>query len=142
MNQALLDINVLLALVDPHHVDHERAHAWAADGLGQGWATCALTQTGFVRVLSQPSYPHPVPVDQAVSLLAQATRMQAHTFWTCDLPLTGDHFRPQHLLGHHQLTDTYLLGLAVHHHGTFVTLDRRVDLQTVTGAGPEHLTLI
>jgi hypothetical protein len=142
VSHALLDINVLLALVDPHHVDHERAHAWAADGLGQGWATCALTQIGFVRILSQPSYPHPVPVDQAVSLLAEATSLQGHTLWTCDLPLTDDHFRPRHLLGHRQLTDTYLLGLAVRQRGTFVTLDRRVDLQTVTGAGAEHLTVV
>lgn len=142
MSHALLDINVLLALVDPHHVDHERAHAWAAGGLGQGWATCALTQTGFVRILSQPSYPHPVPVDQAVSLLAEATSLPGHAFWTCALPLTTQHFRPQHLLGHRQLTDTYLLGLAVRQNGSFVTLDRRVDLQTVAGAAPEHLLVI
>lgn len=57
MTRALLDINVLIALVDPDHADHLRVHAWAADGLRDGWASCALTENGFVRVLSQTGLP-------------------------------------------------------------------------------------
>lgn len=142
MRTALLDVNVLLALADPHHQDHERAHAWAQQGLAAGWATCALTQTGFVRILSQPAYPNPLPVEQSVDLLAKATAHPAHTYWASDLPLTSTRFQPRHLLGHRQVTDAYLLGLAVHHDGSFVTLDRRVDPAIVAGAGTEHLTVI
>ncbi len=57
MTRALLDVNVLIALVDAAHVDHQTVHAWAAHGLGDGWASCAITQNGFVRIISQPAYP-------------------------------------------------------------------------------------
>lgn len=55
MTRALLDVNVLIALVDAAHVDHQTVHTWAATGIADGWASCAVTQTGFVRVLSQPA---------------------------------------------------------------------------------------
>lgn len=142
MTPSLLDVDVLLALLDPDHQDHHRAHRWAQEGLAAGWATCAVTENGFVRILSQPSYPNLVAIDQAISLLRRATSHPQHQFWPCDLSVTGAAFDTGHLLGHRQLTDTYLLGLAVHHHGAFLTLDRHVDLATVPGATPEHLVLI
>lgn len=142
MSKGLLDVNVLLALVDPDHRDHHRAHQWAEEGLSAGWSTCALTENGLVRILSQPSYPNPVSPDQAVSLLRRATTHPGHEFWPCDLSITGGRFAPRHLVGHRQLTDAYLLGLAVHHDGTFVTFDRRVDPAVVAGGEPSHLTVI
>lgn len=54
---ALLDVNVLVALFDPAHVHHDAAHAWFGEHCAQGWATCALTENGLVRVLSNPAYP-------------------------------------------------------------------------------------
>lgn len=57
--RALLDVNVLLALLDSDHVDHKRARAWITRQIEQGWASCAITQNGFVRVISQPAIPAP-----------------------------------------------------------------------------------
>lgn len=139
---ALLDVNVLLALVDSDHVNHEQAHDWAASGLKGGWATCALTQNGLVRILSQPKYPSPLTVPAAVSLLRAATADARHHFWPCDVQLFDPLIRPERLLGSRQVTDTYLLALAVHHGGHFVTFDTRVDTATVSDTTTDHLVVI
>ena len=65
MTRALLDVNVLIALIDEAHTDHQRVHAWAAEGLAHGWASSAITQNGFIRILSQPAYPGSVTVAAA-----------------------------------------------------------------------------
>lgn len=142
MTRVLLDVNVLIALMDPDHVAHERVHAWAARGLAGGWATCALTQNGFARVLSQPSYPSPVLPSAAIALLAEATQDPPHEFWPCDLELTQAPIVAARILGHRQITDTYLLGLAVSRGGALATLDSRIDLGTVAGATAEHLVAV
>lgn len=138
----LLDVNVLLALLDPGHADHERAHAWAGHGLGDGWASCALTQNGFVRILSQPKYPNPTTVAAAMQALGQATSDPRHSFWVSDLQLADGVIRGERLLGSRQVTDTYLLALAVSQGGRFATLERRIDVATVVGATTEHLVVI
>jgi toxin-antitoxin system PIN domain toxin len=142
VSPALLDVNVLLALVDPDHVDHERAHQWAATGLTDGWATCALTQNGLVRILGQPRYPNSVTVPAAVEILRNATADPRHEFWTCNLQITGAQVRSDRLLGSRQVTDTYLLALSVAQNGVFVTFGERVDLATVHGATPDHLKVL
>lgn len=142
MTRVLLDVNVLIALMDPDHVAHERVHAWAARGLARGWATCALTQNGFARVLSQPSYPSPVLPSAAIALLAEATQDPRHELWPCDLELTQAPIVAARILGHRQITDTYLLGLAVSRGGALATLDSRIDLGTVAGATAEHLVAV
>lgn len=76
--RALLDVNVLLALLDRDHVDHERARAWITGQIERGWASCAITQNGFVRVISQPRYPSPISVAHAIDLLARATHTRYH----------------------------------------------------------------
>lgn len=143
MTAALLDINVLIALVDPDHADHLRVHAWAADGLSHGWASCAITENGFVRILSQPAYPAEVTVNQAVALLRDSAANVRHKFWPCDISvLDSDVVASEALLGHRQITDAYLLALAVHHGGRLVTLDRSVPLATVPGATDRHLLVL
>jgi len=72
VTRALLDINVLLALLDSDHVDHRRAHEWLEDGIVCGWASCAITENGFVRIISQPRYPSPISPAQAIHLLKAA----------------------------------------------------------------------
>ena len=143
MRRALLDVNVLLALLDRDHVDHERAHAWLADDVEGGWASCALTENGFVRVLSQPRYPSPVAPTQAIGLLAYAQRTGDHAFWPCDVSLldaaTIDGSR---LHGPRQVTDAYLLALAVAHDGRLATFDRSLALSAVPAATAEHLTVL
>lgn len=142
MSTALLDINVLLALLDPDHVNHDQAHDWAASGLADGWATCALTQNGLVRILSQPKYPNPLTVPAAIALLRSATADPRHHFWPCDVQLADPLIRSERLLGARQITDSYLLALAITQHGCFVTFDERADPTTVGGATPDSLLVL
>lgn len=143
MSRALLDVNVLLALLDSDHVDHGRAHDWLDDGIEDGWASCAVTQNGFVRVISQPRYPSPVSPAVAVDLLRHACETPDHQFWPCDVSLldarTVDSTR---LHSPRQVTDAYLLALAVHHEGHFVTFDRSLPISAVQGATPDRLTVL
>ncbi len=143
MSRALLDINVLLALLDSDHVDHERARAWLEQEIPSGWASCAITENGFVRIISQPRYPSPVPVAQAIARLAQATSTTTHEFWPCSVSLLSEQVVERtRLLGPKQVTDVYLLALAVAHGGRFATFDQSVPLGAVPGAGAQHLAVL
>ncbi len=143
MRRALLDVNVLLALLDGDHVDHDRASAWLDAEIGSGWASCAITENGLVRILSQPRYPSPIPVAQAVELLAVARTGPHHQFWPCDVSLLDQQVVDRrHLHGARQVTDAYLLALAVAHDGRFVTFDRSLSPAAVRGATEDHLTVV
>ncbi len=141
MRRALLDVNVLVALMDADHEGHESAHAWFADSGERGWSTCAITQNGLVRILSQPRYPNAVPAAQAVGMLERAIAVPTHEFWPCDIGL-ADSVAGARLIGHRQITDAHLLALAVRHGGRLVTLDRAIPLALVPGAEPEHLVVL
>lgn len=141
--RALLDVNVLIALLDAAHIHHARAMSWLEREIEYGWASCPLTQNGCVRILSQPAYPSPLPAKQVAERLAEATGDSSHAFWPDSYSLLeNDVIHWQHILGHRQITDAYLLGLAVRNGGRFVTFDRRLPLNTVPGATPDHLTVI
>jgi len=143
MSRALLDINVLLALLDADHVDHSRARQWLQREIGSGWASCPITENGFVRIISQPRYPSPVPVARAAERLAHATATSSHEFWPCSVSLLDEKvIQRDRLLGPRQVTDAYLLALAVTKGGRFATFDRSVPLAAVDGAAPEHLTIL
>ena len=73
MSRALLDTTVLLALLDSDHVDHDRARVWLDGEIATGWAWCAITQNGFVRIVSPPRYPSPVAPAEAVDVLGRAS---------------------------------------------------------------------
>ncbi|MGK2853008.1 MAG: TA system VapC family ribonuclease toxin [Microbacteriaceae bacterium] len=143
MTRALLDVNVLIALLDSDHVDHVRVRRWAEAEIGGGWASCAITQNGFVRIVSQPRYPSPVSPAQAISRLARATQTRYHEYWSCSVSLLDDEvFDHSRLHGHRQVTDAYLLAVATAGGGRFVTLDQSISLDVVRGAGAENLTVI
>ena len=143
MSRALLDVNVLVALLDRDHVDHGRATAWLRAEGGGGWASCAITENGFVRVVSQPRYPSPVPVAEAIRRLERATATAHYAFWPCDRSLLDPRaIDRRRLHGPRQVTDAYLLALAVAHDGRFATLDGAVPLSAVVGAEPRHLVVV
>lgn len=143
MSRALLDVNVLIALFDSDHVDHRRARDWLEREIMHGWASCSITQNGFVRIISQPRYPNPVPPYQALERLAQATNTEHHRYWTCSISLTDERiFDRSALLGSKQVTDAYLLALAVANQGRFVTFDRAIPTRAVPEATPEHLEIL
>jgi toxin-antitoxin system PIN domain toxin len=121
----LLDVNVLIALLWPPHEDHRRAQRWFAQNALQGWATCAMTQAGFVRIVSNPAFSgRAISPRDAVEVLGGSLQHPSHRFWTSDIGV-AEAMAPfgQRLLGHQQITDAYLLGLAIHKKGRLATLD-------------------
>jgi toxin-antitoxin system PIN domain toxin len=143
VSRALLDVNVLLALLDSDHLDHARAHAWLNDEIDAGWASCAITQNGFVRIVSQPRYPSPIPPAQAIGLLGHACTTRHHAFWVCDMSILDDRVVDRSRLhGPRQVTDAYLVALACANEGRFVTFDRSVPTSTVVGASEHHIVVI
>lgn len=141
MSAYLLDINVLLALSDPMHLHHEAAHRWLASHSQAPWATCPLTENGFVRIASHPSYPNrPGDAQVVLALLRRLCVRDGHTFWSDDVSLRAL-IQPATLLTHNQLTDAYLLGLAVAHGGKLASFDQHIPVTAVTD-GAQALELI
>ena len=141
--RALLDINVLPALLDRDHVLHEQGRRWFEQEVHHGWASCAVTQNGFIRILSQPGYPNPVSTGKAMALLAAATSTAHHEYWPSDVSiLDKTTFDPARIHGPRQLTDVYLLGLAAHRGGRLVTFDQTIALAAVRTASPRNLVVL
>jgi toxin-antitoxin system PIN domain toxin len=141
--RALLDVNVLIALLDAGHVHHAAASAWLEANIAHGWASCPLTQNGCVRIMSLESYPSPQPVAEVAARLLEATQTPLHEFWPDTLSVLDQNlFDHRRWLSSRQITDAYLLALAVQRGGTFVTLDRNVDRALVRDAEARHLTMI
>jgi len=144
MRTALLDVNVLVALFDPDHIHHELAHDWFADNRADGWATCPVTENGFVRVLSNPAYRSAVTrPSELVARLRKFCGSGHHQFWP-DLVSIRDAtlFDPAFIASHRQITDVSLLGLAKKKGGRLVTFDGRMPLKAVRGAGRELVQVI
>ena len=131
----LIDVNVLIARADPEHEHHAAAVRWMARHAAEGWITCPLTENAFVRILGHPSYPGgPGSPERAASLLRRLLRIPGHDFWPDDVSLLDAVVFPS-LAGVHSsdLTDLYLLALAVQHEAQFVTFDTRVDPALIDG---------
>jgi uncharacterized protein len=125
---ALLDVNVLIALMWPAHEGHQRAQAWFGQNAAAGWATCPFTQAAFVRIVSNPAFSRDaVTPKEAMNILAANMRHKAHHFWAdeIDVMMAAWQFS-ERLVGHQQVTDAYLLGLAIHKKGKLVTMDRTI----------------
>jgi toxin-antitoxin system PIN domain toxin len=141
MSVALLDVNVLVALFDPAHPNHDAAHAWFGPQRRRGWATCPLTVNGCIRVLSNPDYPSFLATPgEVIESLRQLCGIAGHVHWDDSVSLLdSDLFRPALIPGRQSLTDVYLLGLAVRHHGLLATFDRSIAWKAVVGATPQDL---
>lgn len=133
MTTYLLDVNLLLALSDPMHVHHESAHRWFADSGQKAWATCPLTENGFVRIASHPNYPNrPGNVAAVLAILRQLCDAPGHDFWTDEISILQA-LESDSLITHAQVTDAYLLGLAVRKGGKLASLDHRIPVDAVRG---------
>lgn len=116
--RGLFDVSILLALIDTAHARHSDVARWAETHRRDGWATCPLTQNGFVRIISQRNYPNPFDLPDAVAALRAAVALPDHEFWTDDFSLLdASHIDHSRLLGPKQITDVHLLALAVKHGG-------------------------
>lgn len=141
--RALLDVNVLIALLDSNHADHDRARTWLTDNIGAGWASCAITQNGFARIVSQARYPNGIATSRAIGMLRAACDTEHHRFTPCDVSMLDTAVVDgSRVHGPRQLTDVYLLALAVAHDLRFVTFDGSVPLSAVPGATRNHLVVL
>jgi toxin-antitoxin system PIN domain toxin len=138
--RALLDVNVLISLLDADHSLHARATKWFAAHAGGGWASSPITQNGCIRIMSHSSYPNALPVSAVMERLSEACADARHAFWADDLSLLDPRVStPTHIHGPRQITDLYLLALAVRQNGQFVTFDASVGMDAIKGAKAKHL---
>jgi len=143
MTRFLLDVNVLIALIDPAHVQHDRAHDWFAAEGQQVWATCPLTENGVLRIVGAARYPNSPGTPAAVAELLTILRsLNGHEFWPDDISLFDNRrVNSARLLNSGQVTDTYLLALACAHGGKLATFDRQLVVDAVVN-GDKALQLI
>ena len=135
MTTFLLDVNVLIALVDPSHIQHDPAHEWFERIGHEAFATCPMTENGLVRIVGNPKYPNsPGPPSVVLAMLVAIRRLPGHRFWPDSITLAdGQHVSAQKLSSHGRVTDAYLLALAKVHHGRLATMDQRLAVDTVPG---------
>ena len=135
MSGCLLDVNVLIALIDPTHVHHDRAHDWFADAGSRDWLSCPTTQNGAIRVVSNPRYSNAQPTpESAILSLRSLAAVGSHRFVSDDVSLLdAATIDPTALITSSEVTDTYLLALARRHDSRLATFDRRMATAAVTG---------
>jgi uncharacterized protein len=124
----LLDVNVLIALSWRQHSLHSLARSWFAEHHAKGWATCPLVEAGFVRIVSNPNFsPKSVSVQEAVEALRTSVVDKAHQFWPDSISLPDAlAMLDKTEAGHRQITDAYLVALAIKNRGKLATLDRGI----------------
>jgi toxin-antitoxin system PIN domain toxin len=141
--RALLDVNVLIALLDSDHTSHGVALMWFAKHAREGWASSPITQNGCVRIMSNPNYPNALPVQAVMKRLADACEEDVHEFWSDEVSLLNPNVVDStRIHGPRQLTDIYLLALAVEQEGRLVTFDTRVPLAVVRKATADNLLVL
>ena len=143
MTRYLFDVNVLIALIDPTHLQHDRAHAWFASTGKTAWATCPITENGVIRIVGSSRYPNspgnPSAVAEIVDILCG---LGGHEYWPDDISIFDkSRFDADRLLDSAQITDSYLLGLARAHSAKLATFDRHIVTDAVIG-GMKALYLI
>jgi toxin-antitoxin system PIN domain toxin len=138
----LLDVNVLVALAWPNHIHHTAAHKWFGQIERRPFATCPVTQSGFVRVSSNKRIiPDGVAPAEARAVLRRIVALPGHVFWADDIDLAkSEHIAWERLGSHYQVTDAHLLALAVRHGGRLATFDR--DLGHLDPASGRSVVLL
>jgi uncharacterized protein len=139
----LLDVNILIALADRNHIHHSLAHNWFAEIGHHSFATCPLTQNALLRIVGHPRYPNGSSTPRAAfAFLESVCNAPGHAFWTDSVSLLNNSLFPLAVFpSSDQLTDVYLLGLAVSHGGKLATLDRRINAKAVAD-GQKALVVI
>ncbi len=139
----LLDVNVLIALIDPAHVLHDQAHEWFGRVGHKAFATCPVTENGLLRIVGHPKYPNsPGPPSVVVASLAAMRGLPGHAFWPDSISLVDSPLVDTDLLSSHgRVTDSYLLALARANKGKLATMDQRLASEVVRD-GRSALALI
>ncbi len=135
----LLDVDALVALAWDSHVHHAAIRGWFGSNAGDGWATCPVTESGFVRVSSNPNVlPAAIGVEAARAVMGSLREVAGHRFLVDDVSITDADVPP--LLGHRQVTDAHLLTLARRHGARLLTFD--AGLARLGGDAVHHLTVL
>lgn len=139
----LLDVNVLIALIDPAHVQHELVHEWFGRVGHKAFATCPITENGLLRIVGHPKYPNsPGPPSTVAAALAAIRGLGGHQFWPDSISLVDNNLAdPALLSSHSRVTDSYLLALARANKGQLATLDQKLATEVVAD-GKSALALI
>lgn len=141
--RALLDVNVMVALLDQGHLHHGAASAWMVRNAKSGWASCPLTQNGCLRILSLSSYPNAQPTAVVADRLGEAMNTPFHEFWPDAISLLEpDLLRWDRILTSRQITDTYLLALAASRNARLVTFDKGISIDAVATASKANLVVL
>ncbi len=141
--RALFDVNALLALFDASHTQHAKARQWWSANMATGWASTPLTQNGFLRIISRPPYPQHVRLADALAVLSAQIQRTDHEFWPDNLAIIDTTaFDHAHLAGPRQITDVYLLAMAVRHSGRLVTFDQSIPIAAVKNCLPSNLVVL
>jgi toxin-antitoxin system PIN domain toxin len=141
--RALLDVNVLVALLDAGHLHHRTATDWLAKHARQGWASCPITQNGCIRILSLPAYPNPQSPQAVAARLCAAAADRSHAFVPDSVSLLqAGSVLWDRVLGARQITHAYLLALAVANKARLVSFDRSIPLAAVPAASTRHLVVL
>jgi toxin-antitoxin system PIN domain toxin len=138
-------VNLLIALLDASHAFHSRAHAWWGENATFGWASCPLTENGVVRIMTNPAYSAAsrFTIEQIVESLNRFVAATDHEFWEDDISLRDTSvFTTTRMHSSRQLTDLYLLGLAVKHGGCLTTFDQAIPLSAVKKASAANLSVL
>ena len=143
MSRFLLDVNVLIALIDPAHIQHDTVHAWFASTGRKAFATCPLTENGLLRIVGHPKYPNsPGPPSTVAEALVAIRALPGHAFWPDSISLVDNRYADAALLSSHaRVTDSYLLALARANKGRLATLDHKLATEVVAD-GRATLALI
>ncbi|HXJ44943.1 MAG TPA: TA system VapC family ribonuclease toxin [Bryobacteraceae bacterium] len=143
MRRSLPDVNLLIALVDPNHEFHQAAHDWFGPNRSNGWATCPTTENACLRILSRPAYTYSgITITAVRDILAEFTAAGDHEFWPDSVSLLNPHKIVLAGTVPKNLTDIYLLHLAVVQGGCLVTFDRGISLQSVIGSVTQNLHIL
>jgi len=143
MTRYLLDVNVLIALVDPAHVQHEAVHDWFGRVGHKAFATCPITENGLLRIVGHPKYPNsPGPPGAVAHALLAIRALPGHNFWPDSISLAdGTLITASLLTSPSRVTDSYLLALARANKGRLATLDHKLAPDAVA-QGKVSLALI
>jgi toxin-antitoxin system PIN domain toxin len=135
-----LDVNVLIAILDQEHDHHLQAKSWFQKDGHPDWLTCPTTENGVIRIMSLPSYPRLTTTPATVLDSLESLRRKGNHSFEADIVSLLDNPRVERsrILASKQVTDTYLLALAVHHGAVLVTLDHRLSPIAVKN-GSSHL---
>ena len=133
MTRYLLDVNVLIALIDPAHVQHDEVHEWFGRVGHQSFAICPISENGLLRIVGHPKYPNrPGSPSVVASAMSAIRSLPGHSSWPDGISLVeSDLVDPTLLSSHGRVTDSYLLALARANKGKLATLDQKSATEVV-----------